>query len=304
MARTRPSASAHDAERVSARDADPESAPTLPGRMLELQRHAGNRAVAAALVTGRPTLARQPAQAPAPQQAPPAPQPGEILTREVDREITETISHAPAAFSAWNGVFSWRAKWQLRLDLRAEIGELAVVVRLHSTASDAVKRAWSRAIRRKWSDKFAFVVLRDQPIVISPGVTDDAQEMYPIRIRIQWVSDARRAHYVVRANAAGAQEGGRAGQGGTTSMTGWGTADTVDITHEFGHMLGCPEEYFTTNGVDYTYGGTRQGFRDPRGGVMNNPAGPALARNFALVRREAARLRGVAHRKTRIRPWR
>jgi hypothetical protein len=300
----RTKATARKPDDLSDRDPPADGMPTLPGRVLELQRHAGNRAVAAALGSDHVTLARQPAQAPPQPQAPPAPQPGEIKTREVDREITETISHAPAAYSAWNGVFSWRAKWQLRLDLRAEIGELAVVVRLHSTASAEVKRAWSRAIRRKWSDKFAFVVLRDEPIAISPGVSDDALEMYPIRIRIQWVDDPRRAHYVVRANAAGAQEGGRAGQGGTTSMTGWGTADVVDITHEFGHMLGCPEEYFTTNGVDYTQGGTRQGFRDPRGGVMNNPAGPALARNFALIRREAARLRGVAHGKTRIRPWR
>jgi hypothetical protein len=271
-------------------------------RVLALQGQAGNRAVAAALAD-RTVLARQPVHAPAPAERPPAPQPGEVLTREVDRAITETISHAPAAYSQWNGTYSWRAKWQLQLDLRAEIGELAVVVRLHSTASAAQKRAWSRAIRRKWSDKFAFCVLRDTPVVIGPGVTDDLEEMYPIRIKINWVNDARRAHYVIRPNAPGAAEGGRAGQGGTTSMTGWGTADTVDITHEFGHMLGCPEEYFTTNGVDYTYGGRRQGFRDRRGGVMNNPAGPALARNFALIRREAARLRRVPLRKTAIQPW-
>jgi hypothetical protein len=283
-----------------------EQAPTPPHgpvpRVIELQHRAGNRAVAAAL-EDRASLARQPAHARAPAQAPPAPGPGEIKTREVDREITETISHAPAAYSQWNGTYAWRAKWQLRLDLRAELGELAVVVRLHSAASAAEKRAWERAIRRKWSNKFAFCVLRDRPVAIRPGVTDDLQEMYPIRIKIRWVNEPRRAHYVIRANAAGAQEGGRAGQGGTTSMTGWGTADTVDITHEFGHMLGCPEEYFTTNGVDYTAGGRRQGFRDPRGGVMNNPAGRALARNFDLIRTEAARLRGVPRRKTAIRPW-
>ena len=301
MARTRP------------RESKPERLPEAPDparehtpayRLLELQRHVGNRAITAALaLENHASLARQPAHAPAPAQVPPAAQPDEIRTREVDREITETISHAPAAYAAWNNTFRWRAKWQLRLDLRAEVGELAVVVRLHSAASNAQKRSWARAIRRKWSDKFAFVVLRDAPIVIRPGVTDDAEEMYPIRIRIQWVTDPRRAHYVIRANAPGAQEGGRAGQGGTTSMTGWGTADTVDITHEFGHILGCAEEYFTTNGVDYTYGGRRQGFRDPRGGVMNNPAGPALARNFDLIRREAARLRRVPLRKIRIRPW-
>jgi hypothetical protein len=91
--------------------------------------------------------------------------------------------------------------------------------------------------------------------------------------------------------------------GGTTSMTGWGTADTQDMTHEFGHMLGAPEEYFTTNGVNFmTPGGT--GFRDRGGGVMNNPAGPALARNFQVIREEAAALREVAVNRTEIAPWR
>ena len=263
------------------------------GRILALQRSAGNRAVSH-------MLARQ-------QASPPVTPPGqgrEIVTREVNREITETISHAPAAFSQWNGTFQWRAKWLLRLDKRAEIGQLEIVVRMHSTATDRVKRAWTAAIQRKWSNKFAFVVLRERPIQIRPGVTDDNQEMYPIRIRTEWVREPARAHYVVRANAPGATEGGRAGLGGTTSMTGWGTADTVDITHEFGHMLGAPEEYFTTNGVDFTQGGTRAGFRDPRGGVMNNPAGPALARNFELIRREAAALRPIPLRRTKIKPWR
>jgi hypothetical protein len=282
-----------------------EQAPGAIEELLALQRTAGNQAVARAVESNSHAarLARQPQHAPADAPAQPAAEP-DFRVREVDRQITETISHAPAAFAAWNGTYSWRAKWRLKLDLRAEVGQLVLAVRLHSTASDAVKRAWTNAISRKWSSRFAFCVLREHPVTIRPGVVDDVEEMYPIRIRPQWVANPRNAHYVVTANAAGADEGGRAGLGGTTSMTGWGSADTVDITHEFGHMLGCPEEYFTTDGVDYTRGGTLQGFRDPRGGVMNNPAGPALARNFSLIRREAASLRGVPLAKTAIRPWR
>jgi hypothetical protein len=37
---------------------------------------------------------------------------------------------------------------------------------------------------------------------------------------------------------------------------------------------------------------------------MNNPAGPALARNFEFIRKQAAGLRGVPLGKTVIRPWR
>jgi hypothetical protein len=227
----------------------------------------------------------------------------DFKVKDVDRVITETISHAPATLSQWNGTYSWRSKWRLRLDLRAEVGKLEVIVRLSSSASDAVKTAWENAILAKWDNKFAFCVKRDHPIAIRPGVVDRYEEMYPIRIMVAWVNRARDADYVVRANAAGATEGGRAGQGGTTSMTGWGTADTVDMTHEFGHMLGCPEEYFTTNGVNYATGRAR-GYRDPGAGVMNNPAGAALARNFDVIRQEAAPLRGVPLAKTEIAPWR
>jgi hypothetical protein len=270
--------------------------------ILALQRSAGNANVSRLIArnTKSGVLARQGAATAAATATRPA---RDFLERDVDREITETISHAPAAFSQWNGSFSWRSKWRLRLDLRAEIGRLDVIVRLHSNASAAVKRSWENAIVAKWSGKFAFCVKREHPVVIRPGVVDRYEEMYPIHIIIAWVPHARDAHYVIRPNAPGATEGGRAGVGGTTSMVGWGTADTQDITHEFGHMLGCPEEYFTTNGVNFVAGGG-QGFRDPSGGVMNNPAGSALARNFELIRKEAAALRGVAATRAEIAPWR
>jgi hypothetical protein len=267
--------------------------------VLELQRRGGNRAVAELLTRGgkADVLARQGTTTPAPARQPAAPSPYRV--KDVDEKVTETISHAPARYARWNGTYEWRAKWRLRLDQRAEVGGLDIIVRLHSTASAAVKQAWERAIVAKWSNKFAFCVLRDRPIG-----SDTLAEMYPIRILIVWERAARNADYVITANAAGATEGGRAGVGGTTSMTGWGVGDTLDITHEFGHMLGCPEEYFTTNGVDFTARGRQRGFRDPGGGVMNNPAGPVLARNFEFVRKHAAGLRGVPLRKTVVRMWR
>ncbi|HEY5143573.1 MAG TPA: hypothetical protein VII98_08735 [Solirubrobacteraceae bacterium] len=279
---------------------------TVAERVRELQRSAGNRAVARAVADERAGRGRVLARdgGPATTAAATAASSPPVRRKEVNRRITERISHAPAAFAAWEGTYEWRSKWRLKLDMRAEVGELDVKVRLYSTASAAVKRAWARAIRAKWSGKFAFCVKRDEPIALAGGGVDEFAEMYPIWITIEWVNDPAKAHYTVTANAAGAAEGGRAGEGGTTSMTGWGTADTKDVTHEFGHILGCPEEYFTTNGVDYSRGGRRQGFRDPGGGVMNNPAGPALARNLDVVRGEAAALRGVSRSKTKVVPWR
>jgi len=264
-----------------ARRSPARAVPPLQDRLAQLQRSAGNRAVMQMIARddGAPVVA-------------PARKPRLVRRKEIDREVEETISHAPAAFSAWEGTYRWRAKWRLKLDMRDETAELNVKVRLFSTASAATKRRWSRAIKRKWSGKFGFWV-----------EADDGDELYPINIDIEWVRDAASAHYTIAANAVGAAEGGRAGLGGTTSMTGWGEADTTDVTHEFGHILGCAEEYFTTNGVDYSRGGRRAGFRDPGGGVMNNPAGPALARNFNMIRKEAAKLRGVKLRKTKVVPW-
>jgi hypothetical protein len=296
--RTRP-------EKAPAQDDRPAAVDPRSELVFELQRQSGNRAVAELLNGGAKAdvLARQPTTAPAAPASTATP-PSPYKVKDVNEPITETISHAPTAYAAWNGTYSWRARWRLRLDMRAEVGGLDLIARLNSSASARVKRAWENAIVAKWSNKFAFCVLRDQPIVIRPGVKDELAEMYPIRVLIVWETDPRKADYVITPNAAGATASGRAGVGGTTSMTGWGTADTLDITHEFGHMLGCPEEYFTTNGVDYTQGGRKQGFRDPGGGVMNNPAGPALARNFEFIRKQAAGLRGVPLRKTAIRPWR
>ena len=292
-------------DRAGARDTPPAGAGG-PGvdPVIALQRAAGNRAVARLVREQSDASARVLARDPAAATAPPANAPqSPISVRDVDRPITETISHAPAAFRQWNGTYSWRSKWRLRLDGTPEDSGLDVIVRLNTTASSDVKASWENAIRSKWSGRFAFAVLRDQPVALPTGGVDRYVELYPIRIVIPWVESAADAHYVLSANAPGANEGGRAGIGGTTSMTGWGTADTTDITHEFGHILGCPEEYFTTNGVNYAAGGGA-GFRDPGGGVMNNPAGPALARNFNVIKEEAAQLRGVAAAKTEIVPWR
>lgn len=286
-----PLAAAPGGPRPRSGSQEPLSADTV----LALQRAAGNRVAGRALGKGtRRRLARAPS-AIAPPQALGLRQ---YSVTDVDRAITETISHAPAAFAAWNNTFNWRSKWRLRLTTRPD-PMLEVIVRLHCTASAAQKRTWENAITAKWDNRFSFCVKQD-PMPARASGAARYSEAYPIRAVIAWVDTAAGADYTVTANAPGANEGGRSGVGGTTSMTGWGTADTTDITHEFGHILGCAEEYFTTNGVDYAarFGGV--GFRARGGGVMNNPAGPALARNFDIIRQEAATLRGVSATRTEV----
>lgn len=206
------------------------------------------------------------------------------LRREVSESVTETISGAPAAYAAWNGTYTWDSHF--RIELSAVTGEVWVIMRLYSTADPAIRRAWENAIERKWSNR---LYLR----VKVPGVTEGPCK-FKIGVNLQWVNDPAKAHYTINPQGAGGTTGGRAGVGGTSSMTDWGTADRTDITHEFGHMLGNPEEYFTTNGTDYTAGGTKAGFRDAGGGIMNNPAERVHRRHFNLIRDQVALMLGIS----------
>ena len=70
-------------------------------------------------------------------------------------------------------------------------------------------------------------------------------------------------------------------------MRNWSAADTVDVTHEFGHMLGNMDEYFTVNGTDFGPG------RQAGGNIMNNPANTPIARHFDLIKEEAQNLIGA-----------
>jgi len=74
----------------------------------------------------------------------------------------------------------------------------------------------------------------------------------------------------------------------TTNMGNWGATDTTDVRHEFGHMLGALDEYFTVNGVNYGPGG------QATGNIMNNPANAAAAHHYELIRAAASDLLGTS----------
>jgi hypothetical protein len=204
--------------------------------------------------------------------------------REVSVAVSETISNAPAASSAWNGTYGWDSKYTLSVNRASCTVTVTVKLQVIGTITEAQKAAWKSAIESKWNGKVKLVC----PDTACPGACAAG---YPVKIEVLYVTSG--AHYTITANTPGASEGGRAGLGGTTSMTGWGVNDTVDITHEFGHMLGSPEEYFTTNGVDYSAGGTNAGFRTATGGVMNNPANGPRPPNYELIRKESTTLMGA-----------
>jgi len=245
--------------------------------------------------------------------APPGPAAGcrngcerETLTREGAAHVDETISHATDScemhrspsvvqyetcyqnYRSWNLHTWWDAKFSLTMN-RANC-TLTVTVQIKVDDTDvpitaAQKAAWKNAIETKWSNKVK-IVCPDTACTCACGGG------YAVVIVLAYVDNAGDAHQTVTVQLPGQTTDGRAGLSGTSGMTRWGRDDTVDITHEFGHILGNPEEYFTTNGTDYTNGGTKSGFRDDAGGIMNNPARDPLPRNYEIIRQEAAKLRG------------
>ena len=204
-------------------------------------------------------------------------------TKDVNNRVTETITNGDPA--SWNGTYSWDSKYQLAI--ANCVATVTVRLKVTGTITDAQKAAWKTAIENKWNNKVYFCC---SGCNCPKGVA--------CKIAVQYVDSGE--DYDVAAQTPGADEGGRAGLGGTTSMTGWGVDDTTDVTHEFGHMLGNPEEYFTTNGTDYTYGGTKLASRDPSGGIMNNPANDPLPRNYDPIRSQVeSQLGGGASCSTR-----
>lgn len=187
----------------------------------------------------------------------------------VNETVTQTISGAPAPYEAWNNTYSWKAIYQIQIDRTNRTVKVLMKLKVSGTITEDQKAGWKSALETKWNNK--------AKIRCVSGTTTT---VYPVSFDVSYVSSGE--HYVVTANSADATEGGRSGLGGTTSMLGWGVADTVDIGHEFGHMLGCVDEYFTCNGVNYSSGS--DAFRSPTGGIMNNPANNPKLTNYTFIK--------------------
>jgi len=188
----------------------------------------------------------------------------DIRSQEIDQARTETISNAPAGSEAWNGTYGWRARFLLTLDEPNCTARVLVRVRLAGTITAAQRSAWETAIAAAWNSRFK---LCRRSCCCSDGLE--------ITTDIQFVTSGE--HQVVNVGAS------------TTNMGNWGASDTIDVSHEFGHMLGALDEYFTVNGVNWGPG------RQATGAIMNNPANPPVARNYDTIRQAAGALRGAIY---------
>ncbi len=195
--------------------------------------------------------------------------------RKVDRPTTEVISGAQAPYTSWNGTYSWHAKFTVVVSRNPCAVKVIVKLKVTGAITAGQKAAWKSAIENKWNGK---VKLYCEDADCANACPDG----YPVTFSIEYVN--RGEHQTVAAVAS------------TLDMGNWGVNDTTDVTHEFGHMMGNPEEYFTTNGVNYavTVNGVFYPFRSPNGTVMNNPANNPVARHYNVIREEAAKAMGIS----------
>lgn len=184
-----------------------------------------------------------------------------VLELDVDEPRTETISNAPPGSEAWNGTYGWQARFHVAVDEANCRVTVTLRVRLVGTITDAQRTAWETAIENTWSNTFKLCC---RCCCCGDG--------YTIVVDLQFVTTGE--HQVVNVGAS------------TTNMGNWGAADTVDVRHEFGHMLGALDEYFTVNGVDHN------GARRADGNIMNNPANAPEPHHFDVLRAAVQQLLG------------
>jgi hypothetical protein len=190
---------------------------------------------------------------------------------------SQTMSNAPKGREAWNGKYGIYSRPDVTIDTAAST--MRVSVGIYTYAADYEKAEWERAIESKWSNKYDLVVRSfDQATVL---------HRFPITVDVEWAGNPITADEWVTPHAPTVDVNRGVIATGTTSELNWGTNDTVGVTHEFGHMLGNPDEYYTVDGIDHG-DSHRLG-----GGVMNNPNEGPFARHYDLIRRAAATALGV-----------
>ncbi|WP_189176520.1 twitch domain-containing radical SAM protein [Streptomyces lasiicapitis] len=146
-------------------------------------------------------------------------------------------------------IYAWNAAYfqnctavTVRIQLNPDAG-------ISAATMATLRTTWETGIENKWSNHF---------VCAGPYGTST------ITVDVQWVTSS--PHHVVRVRQGPAQ----------SNMTTWDTSDTGDVAaHEFGHMLGNPDEYTDANCPS----------RNPvnTGTVMDNNTGPALQRHVNRI---------------------
>jgi hypothetical protein len=136
------------------------------------------------------------------------------------RARLESLAREQHAFGVSECVFGWTAAFEqtwshirVRIDLDPDPA-------IPNATINALQATWQNGIVTTWSDR--------------RGCGRPGENPCPLTFEVLWV--AGNAHHTVRVRQGPAQ----------TNMTTWDTSDTGNVAaHEFGHMLGHPDEYST-----------------------------------------------------------
>lgn len=132
---------------------------------------------------------------------------------------TESVS-----FSVSECVYGWTAAYDQRgttITVRIRLDPDAGI---SNATMNTLRTRWRTGIENKWSNRF---VCCSRP---------DCTGRCTLTFRVQWVDSGE--HHRVRVRQGPAR----------SNMTTWDTSDTGDVaSHEFGHMLGHPDEYPDSN---------------------------------------------------------
>jgi hypothetical protein len=187
------------------------------------------------------------------------------------------MSGAPPAEAAWNASMTLKVKFSVQVTRDPCSIKATVKVKVVGTVTDAQKAAWKSAIETKWNGKMTLYCS-------DPKCLRSCRDGYPVTCVLEYVTSGEDA--VVNASA----------HPKMVNEENWATGDTVQVTHEFGHLMGNLDEYFIVNGTDWrtTVNGVQYNYNSPTGSVMNNPNNDPQPRHYDTIRIYAGKAMGIS----------
>ena len=182
------------------------------------------------------------------------------LVHDISESRSQDMKDVPQTSPGYEKKYSWDANFRLVFDYKKKY--LKVRVKLYASVSDQQKATWKGTIDQYWNGRRHLEVTRKEG-------EKTVKDKYKILMDVEWTDKASQADHMVNFLS-----------GRTTNMGNWGDDNLVG--HEFGHMLGNKDEYFTIDGV-------KHGDAYQKGkGIMNNPDELPFTEHYDLIKQQSA----------------